>query len=306
MTRKTSMAALFGSMQKRLVTELESGRVNAHPTTSGSAAEVAWRELLASHLPQRYRVDTAHVMDCEGRHSEQINIVIYDAHFTPRLSDYKGVVWVPAESVYAVLEVKPTLQGQIVYAGKKAASVRRLNRTSTCITYAAGEYPAKEPGPILAGIVADSLGWQTSARQRLTHVIGGLGADQRLNFGCSADGIAFASGLGPPGDLELVEGDGSLVHSLRTATNPYCRLIRAPELSQDDLGYSQWCSSRAPRGLADRVSLEPALLGETPARDRRRLASSDSCRAMLPALRETGTCRVSARCQSTTAEEVSL
>jgi len=230
MTRKTSMAALFGSMQKRLVTELESGRVNAHPTTSGTAAEVAWRELLASHLPQRYRVDTAHVMDCEGRHSEQIDIVIYDAHFTPRLSDYKGVVWVPAESIYAVLEVKPTLQGQFVYAGKKAASVRQLSRTSTCITYAAGEYPAKEPGPILAGIVADSLGWQTSARQRLTHAIEGLGTDQRLDLGCSADGIAFASGLETPGDLELVEGGGSLTFFIVRLVESLRRLGTVPAL----------------------------------------------------------------------------
>lgn len=210
MTRKTSMAGLFGSMQKRLVAELESGRVNAHSTTSGTAAEVAWRELLASHLPQRYRVDSAHVMDCEGQHSEQIDVVIYDAHFTPRLSDHKGVVWVPAESVYAVLEVKPAIRGHLEYAGKKAASVRRLNRTSTCIAHAGGEYPAKVPGPILGGIVADSLGWQTSARQRLTHAMEGLGTDQRLDLGCSADGIAFASGLETPGDLEVVEGDGSL------------------------------------------------------------------------------------------------
>lgn len=230
MTRKTSMAGLFGSMQKRLVAELEAGRVNAHPTTSGTAAEVAWRELLASHLPQRYRVDTAHVMDCEGQHSEQIDVVIYDAHFTPRLSDHKGVVWVPAESVYAVLEVKPTLRGQVGYAGKKAASVRRLSRTSTCITHAGGEFPAKAPGRILAGIVADCLGWQRSAKRHLAKAIEALDSGQRLDLGCSADGVAFAAGPETPGDLEVVEGEGSLTFFIVRLVEDLRRLGTVPAL----------------------------------------------------------------------------
>jgi len=64
---------------------------------------------------------------------------------------------------------------------------------------------------------------------------------------------------------------------------------------------------RIARSLADWVSLEPALLGETLACDGwTQTTPSESSRTMLPVLRETGTCRVSARCQSRIAEEVWL
>ena len=42
----------------------------------------------------------------------------------------KGAVDVPAESGYAVFEVKPLASsGEVVYAGEKVASVRALHRT---------------------------------------------------------------------------------------------------------------------------------------------------------------------------------
>lgn len=60
------------------------------------------------------------------------------------------------ESVYAVIEAKQNLtRANIIYAGRKAASVRRLHRTSAPIVHAGGTYPiVREPFPIIAGIVS--------------------------------------------------------------------------------------------------------------------------------------------------------
>lgn len=39
-------------------------------------------------------------------------------------------MYIPAESVYAVFEVKQDVEGHIEYAAKKVESVRKLKRTS--------------------------------------------------------------------------------------------------------------------------------------------------------------------------------
>lgn len=77
------------------------------------------------------------VIDHKGNVSQQIDIVIYDNWYTPFIFNQNGFKYIPAEGVYAVFEVKPDIGGtsagkhNIVYAGEKVASVRRLMRTST-------------------------------------------------------------------------------------------------------------------------------------------------------------------------------
>ena len=54
--------------------------------------------------------------------------MIYDRHFTPPVFSN---LYVPAESVYLVMEVKQELtRANIIYAGKMAQSVRKLFRTN--------------------------------------------------------------------------------------------------------------------------------------------------------------------------------
>ena len=64
---------------------------------------------------------------------------------------------VPAESVYAVFEIKPTFSRQWLRdAGEKAASVRALRRTSVPVIAGGGRRSPIRPRPILAGLLADS------------------------------------------------------------------------------------------------------------------------------------------------------
>jgi len=111
--------------------------------------------VLGNYLPDRYRADKAFVLDSRGEISNEIDVVIYDKQYSPLLFRQDGVLYVPAESVYAVLEVKQELtRNYIKYAGKKAASVRRLHRTSASIIHLGGRSPGKRPFDILAGVVS--------------------------------------------------------------------------------------------------------------------------------------------------------
>jgi hypothetical protein len=57
------------------------------------------------------------VIDADGKESDFIDVIIYDRQFTPPVFNK---LYIPAESVYAVIEAKQTLNREnIVYAGGK-------------------------------------------------------------------------------------------------------------------------------------------------------------------------------------------
>ena len=125
------MGKLFKGMQTQMLATLELGRAQiTHNGEMGEAAEESWRKWLKDYLPKRYRVDKAIVVDCDGNTSDQIDIVIYDGQYSYFVFKHEQVIYVPAESVYAVIEVKQDLtKANLDYAGGKAESVRKLKRT---------------------------------------------------------------------------------------------------------------------------------------------------------------------------------
>lgn len=69
--------------------------------------------------------------------SVRINL---DRHFTPFIFRGENVVYIPAEGVYAIFEVKPHFdQHNYDYAVKKLKSVRELKRTSDSFTHILGK-----------------------------------------------------------------------------------------------------------------------------------------------------------------------
>jgi len=153
----------------------------------GDAAAEVWLDLLASHLPSRYCVGKGIVVDSNGRESDYIDIIIYDRHFTPPVfSD----LYIPAESVYAVIEAKQELsRANVVYAGKKAQSVRRLFRTNGAVVHAGGtiEKP-RAPFRIAAGIVTYTSSWKKEPLGiPFQKALIELTDNQRLDFGITAD-----------------------------------------------------------------------------------------------------------------------
>ena len=146
------LSGLHDDIHQRLAT---SRKAFAHPGTKGDASENVWLELLQQYLPQRYQAATAHVVDSQGNFSEQIDVVVFDRQYSPFIFHYEGQKIIPAESVYGVFEAKQAINATLVeYAQKKAASVRRLHRTSLPIPHAGGTYPPKSLVPIIGGILA--------------------------------------------------------------------------------------------------------------------------------------------------------
>jgi hypothetical protein len=117
--------------QASLLADLDMARsVFANAEAKGDATEFEWLKVIDEFLPNRYLCSAAFVLDSNGDVSEFIDIVIHDRHFCPLLFEQGGQKYIPAESVYAVLETKQKIdKGNIEYAAGKGASVRRLHRT---------------------------------------------------------------------------------------------------------------------------------------------------------------------------------
>jgi hypothetical protein len=71
---------VFLHLQEQMTARLSTSReVIQHPGTKGAATELHWLNMLNDYLPKRYCTDSAFVVDCEGRLSDQIDIVLYDS-----------------------------------------------------------------------------------------------------------------------------------------------------------------------------------------------------------------------------------
>lgn len=183
-----SLSRLLAGLHDDIQQKLETVRKTlGHPGTKGDASEQVWLQLLETYLPKRYQAATAHVVDSQGVFSEQIDVVVFDRQYSPFIFHYQGQTIIPAESVYAVFEAKQAINaGQVAYAQKKVASVRRLHRTSLPIPYAKGTYPAKPLIPILGGVLTFESDWTPAFGKSLSDALDGGGAEGQLDLGCIA------------------------------------------------------------------------------------------------------------------------
>ncbi|MBF3882731.1 hypothetical protein ISG07_04905 [Burkholderia pseudomallei] len=200
MANQVDLKLLFGGLQASLAGDLELARAAInHPADKGAVVEANWLGMLARHLPERYRADKATVIDSRGNCGDSIDIVIYDRQYSHLVLKHQDFLYVPAEAVYAVFEVKQTLEkGHLEYAAEKAASVRRLHRTSAATVDIRGETPTKPPIPILAGLLCTVGGWSPPFGEPFSGVLAGLTGERMIDLGCVAKAGAFvqdAAGL---------------------------------------------------------------------------------------------------------------
>jgi len=190
---RVDLGQVFLHMQSRMLSHLEVGNALEHATTCGAASEAHWLKLLNSHLPERYRASSAFIVDSHGRRSRQIDIAIYDRFYSPLIFPYESGFLVPAESVYAIVEVKQVLTRQYMRdVGCKIASVRGLNRTSVRVPYAGGSYAPKKPHRILGVLAATRSVWGTdSFRPNLVSALAQLDDSGAVDLGCVVTQGAF-------------------------------------------------------------------------------------------------------------------
>lgn len=183
-----SLPVLFNGVHEKVHAELElARRAYGHPTTKGDASEDVWLHLFNTYLPRRYRAAKAFVADSNNDFSLQLDVVIYDELYTPPVFAMGAVTIIPSESVYAVFEAKQTANSEnLRQAHEKAASVRRLFRTSADIVDGGEVRRGREPQRILAGLLTLESGWSPPFGDPLMKALLAADDDSRLDMGCFA------------------------------------------------------------------------------------------------------------------------
>ena len=134
-------------------------------------------------------MDKAIVIDSSGNVSEQMDVVIYDAIYTPFIFKQDGFMYIPAESVYAVVEVKQDVEGHIEYAAKKVESVRKLKRTSISMVSSGKTTPARALTKIIGGILTTTSSYR--GNDTVIKQLEKLKGLQTLDLGCFCDAGSF-------------------------------------------------------------------------------------------------------------------
>lgn len=191
--KKINIRDLFYDMQLQMITKFNTNRRGiSHPGAKGDASELSWIQWLKDYLPKRYCVDKAFVIDSENNISDQIDVVIYDQQYTPFVFNQDSIIYIPAESIYAIFEVKQELNKEyILYAGEKAESVRNLTRTSVPIPHAGGILPAKPHNKIISGILTLTSSWSDPLGQSFEEHIKSLTGNKCIDIGCALECGSF-------------------------------------------------------------------------------------------------------------------
>lgn len=218
MTNDDRLRSAFLAKQNHLLAALEIvPDLTGHGTTIGDDSEANWVRVLREFLPARYGIAKGQVIDSQGGISDQIDLLIYDAQYTPLLAKTaNGDLFVPAEAVYAVFEVKQEVNRKFLeYAGAKIASVRELTRTSVNIAHAGGTYDPKPPIPILGGLLTTRSGWADLEGKAAVKALLELSGARRVDIGCALRGVSFNRKEGTPTSLpEYSEPDVTLMFFL--------------------------------------------------------------------------------------------
>jgi len=147
----------FRGLSRSLRARFEACLGGRHPAEKGARREMALIELLRAHLPTRYGVTRGEVIASTAECSNQADVLIYDALHSPALLATDTSALLAVESLYAVIEVKPTLRvADLRKAAANIRSVKAFPRTALLRAYVDGELsfqPRSNP-PIFGAIFA--------------------------------------------------------------------------------------------------------------------------------------------------------
>jgi hypothetical protein len=199
-----SIKSLFKTKQAILESKLSI--LLDHPVTKGDHCESAWIDFFRSFLPNKYAVDKGFVFDANGKISDQIDIIIYDALYTPLIfGTDSGEKFVTAESVYAVFDSKPQIDKETLeYTNEKVKSVTCLARSSRAVVNAGRIMPGRPITKIIGGILAiDSVESTTLIKHLETYV--------HIDVGCAIKKMAFLAKRGSVVDVEVSSAEETIL-----------------------------------------------------------------------------------------------
>lgn len=193
--KEKSMTELYTCMQSQMKSKLQASKLAFdHNPTKGESTETDWIKWMKDYLPHRYCVDRAFVIDCENHVSDQIDLVIYDQQYSHPVFVMDGNKYITAESVYAVFEIKQTLdKTNIEYAGEKIKSVRQLNRTSAAIVSANGPAKPKPLHRIVSGILTLDSTWVEPINSNVVQYMMARPTEEQIDLVCCIEKGSFAA-----------------------------------------------------------------------------------------------------------------
>src|SRR5690606_3395455 len=99
-----------------------------HKGIRGDERAAALADFLRSTIPAKFGVAKGEAIDYQGNQTTQLDLIVYDRHDTAVLFKGKdGNLLIPAESVYAAIECKTTLnQKELDTSYKAAAKLKKL------------------------------------------------------------------------------------------------------------------------------------------------------------------------------------
>ena len=165
--------------------------------------------------------------------------MIFDRQYSPLMLVHEGAQYVPAESVYGVFEVRPSLTpATLQYAGQKVRSVRSLKRTSARVPDVTGAIRRKKLYRILGGILTLNTSIRTEAELRQAAGDRNIG----LDLGCSLEGRSFvvepAVGRRRGGQILVSDRSESLIFFFLKLLEHLQRLGTAPAIDLPSYGAS--------------------------------------------------------------------
>jgi hypothetical protein len=117
----------YGMVVSRIKKALEDSKVASeydNQVLKGRAREIFVSDMLIPFLDRSFGVCTGIVIDSEGRHSNQLDIIIYNTAIVPPVMLTEGEGIIPYEAVLATIEVKTRLNSAEL--GKSVQNARSL------------------------------------------------------------------------------------------------------------------------------------------------------------------------------------
>lgn len=212
---KEYLRGRFVDIEKAFIEDLKQAQKEVtHSGTLGDVWEDAWIDLLRKYLPTRYKVSKAFAVDHLGHTTDQLDCLIYDAHFTPALFGKDKHQYVPAEAVYATFEAKPSITKEgLEYAADKVASLRALQRTSASLSSHLGTSEPKPILPIIGGLLGLNASWADGLGETFLKNFNTLSGDKKLDIILTAES-GVCDHLISDNDPEVISGDGALIRGL--------------------------------------------------------------------------------------------
>lgn len=234
------LPGVFSGQEASLRSELDNLRRAGHPGVQGEGTEQSWIDLLNRHLPRRYQATRAIVVDSEGHRSQQIDAVICDRQFSPEFWQSGDHRYVPAESVYVALEIKPTFNREyLTYAADKIASVRALKRTSAAFGWSQGQHKPREDFIPLGGMLAGSAEWADGLGTAFQKALVDADSVSRVDLGCALGAGTFEIPAGgTPAEVEFGNPGHTLFQFLLIVLRRLQVLGTAPAI--DYTAYEKW------------------------------------------------------------------